>query len=341
MNAEQKPLISIILPVYNCQKYLCQCIDSIISQTFTQWELIIIDDGSNDGSSEICDEYSARDKRIFVVHKENTGVSDSRNIAIRLCKGEWVGFVDADDWVEPEMYSKLYAAAIEENADVSVCGLQMDFLDKSAINAISEKRLCFNKQESLRVLWRKKPFQNYLCDKLFRREVVSDIFPVGQKYEDVYVLPRWFMNVEKCVVINDVLYHYRMRHSSITNCGSMKNELDFMYSQVSIFYYLCDETGVLKAAGDVSKRMVEYLVRIISIAIVRYANSFAEAEEYLAEIKEAYLKIKARKDYSIRFKDRLLALRLRTSLKWYYYRIKFVLQLKKMYKKDRTNSLYN
>ena len=101
---EGKILISIITPVYNVEKYLPQCIDSVIAQTFRNWELILVDDGSTDRSGAICDEYAAKDSRIRVHHKENSGQADSRNIALRMARADLIGYVDSDDWTEPDMY---------------------------------------------------------------------------------------------------------------------------------------------------------------------------------------------------------------------------------------------
>ena len=105
---EHLPLISIITPVYNVEQYLCQCLDSILMQDFQSWELILVDDGSTDASGTICDEYALKDKRIRVLHKENTGQADSRNVALQLAKADLIGFVDSDDWIERDMYDVLY-----------------------------------------------------------------------------------------------------------------------------------------------------------------------------------------------------------------------------------------
>jgi glycosyltransferase involved in cell wall biosynthesis len=116
------PLISIITPVYNVEQYLPQCIESVINQTFQNWELLLIDDGSTDRSGIICDEYALKDERIRVLHKENSGQSDSRNMALLLAKAELIGFVDSDDWLEPDMYAMLYRTLINCQADIAICG---------------------------------------------------------------------------------------------------------------------------------------------------------------------------------------------------------------------------
>ena len=115
------PKISVIVPVYKVEKYLPECIESVLAQTFTDFELILVDDGSPDNSGKICDDYATRDSRIRVFHKENGGVSSARNLGLDNARGEWIGFVDPDDWIEPDMYEQMYLAGTENNADFVWC----------------------------------------------------------------------------------------------------------------------------------------------------------------------------------------------------------------------------
>ena len=117
------PKISVIVPVYNVEKYLRKCIESILNQTFREFELILVDDGSTDSSGKICDEYALKDSRIKVIHKENGGASSARNAGLDVAKGEYIGFVDSDDWIEMDMYGELYRLIKENNTDISVCGI--------------------------------------------------------------------------------------------------------------------------------------------------------------------------------------------------------------------------
>ena len=119
------PKISVIVPVYNVEKYLCECIDSILTQTFTDFELILVDDGSQDNSGKICDEYANKDHRITVIHQENQGQASARNNALAIAKGEWVHFVDSDDLIHPQMLEILYAT-VDETTQISMCNLYKD-----------------------------------------------------------------------------------------------------------------------------------------------------------------------------------------------------------------------
>lgn len=130
-------LISIIVPVYNTEKYLDQCIQSVLAQTYTNWELLLIDDGSTDSSGAICDKYAAVDKRIRVFHKENGGVSSARNLGLDNAKGEWITFVDSDDWVEPAMYFEMLEGACLQNSDIVYCDIRMVFTNCTTIHHVA------------------------------------------------------------------------------------------------------------------------------------------------------------------------------------------------------------
>ncbi|GMO37902.1 MAG: hypothetical protein Ta2B_17610 [Termitinemataceae bacterium] len=118
------PVISVIIPVYNVEHYLRRCLDSVLAQTFTDFECILIDDGSPDKSPAICDEYAKKDSRFVVIHQANAGVSAARNAGLDIAQGEWITFVDSDDWIEPDMLRVLYQNAVKHQSDVSVCGVQ-------------------------------------------------------------------------------------------------------------------------------------------------------------------------------------------------------------------------
>lgn len=117
------PKISVIVPVYNVAPYLKKCVDSIINQTFTDIEIILVDDGSTDESGTICDQYAQKDSRVKVIHKPNGGLSDARNSGLEVCSGEYIGFVDSDDWISPDMYETLIHFAVKEDLDVAMCGV--------------------------------------------------------------------------------------------------------------------------------------------------------------------------------------------------------------------------
>ena len=132
MNTPYKDLISVIVPVYKVERYLCRCVDSIIAQTYTNLQIILVDDGSPDGSGAICDDYAAKDSRITVIHKKNGGLSDARNAGLVAACGSYIGFVDSDDYIAVDMYEKLYKAIVACNADMSVCNFR--YVDENGNN---------------------------------------------------------------------------------------------------------------------------------------------------------------------------------------------------------------
>ena len=128
MNTPYKDLISVIVPVYKVERYLCRCVDSIIAQTYTNLQIILVDDGSPDGSGAICDDYAAKDSRITVIHKKNGGLSDARNAGLVAACGSYIGFVDSDDYIEPEMFEELLLKAMDTGADLTLCDFNIYYL---------------------------------------------------------------------------------------------------------------------------------------------------------------------------------------------------------------------
>ena len=125
------PLISIIIPVYNVEKYLAKCVESVINQTYKKIQIILIDDGSTDNSGKICDDFKLKDNRIEVIHKKNGGLSDARNAGLKIVKGDYIGFIDSDDYIEKDMYETLLCLLIENNADISIVSFVFNFLFSS------------------------------------------------------------------------------------------------------------------------------------------------------------------------------------------------------------------
>lgn len=209
------PAISVIVPVYNVEKYLNRCIDSILNQTFTDLEVLLINDGSRDKSGEICDEYVLKDSRVRVFHKENGGVSSARNIGLDNARGEWITFVDSDDWIEQTMYSEIYAKIILENAEIAYCDINMCFHDycktwKAARYDVAKVRFLNNFIASE---W------TSLCNLLIRRELIEingirnpEGFSFG---EDYHVAVRLMFYANKICYIPKPLYCYnRINESS-------------------------------------------------------------------------------------------------------------------------------
>lgn len=223
----KQPLISVIVPVYNVAEYLPECVDSIINQTYKNLEIILVDDGSTDACPDICDEYAKRDSRIRVIHKKNGGLSDARNAGLDICTGEWIGFVDSDDYIARDMYEKLYASAVEVQADVSVCQSIKDKNGKlSYYKYKRETEVLSSMEEMINRMFCGGTQTISACLKLYRKTIFSNLrFPVGKTNEDAFLILSILEKISKMVIIPHALYYYRLRIGSITNVKSWNNNI--------------------------------------------------------------------------------------------------------------------
>ncbi len=214
--------ISVIVPVYNVRSYLKRCIDSIISQSYYNLEIILIDDGSTDGSGEICDQYIG-DDRITVIHQKNAGVSAARNRGLEIASGEFIGFVDSDDWIEADFFELLAKRQQVTESDITVIGFQLAYENTDKIKKVEIPEITYNQEDAMVALW-KENIGNYMWNKLFKKALFDEIcFPSGKKYEDVRIAYKLFYNAKIVSCINACKYNYRMRKGAITS--SEKNRI--------------------------------------------------------------------------------------------------------------------
>ena len=202
--------ISVIVPVYNCEEYLPACLDSILAQTYQNFELILIDDGSRDGSGAICDDYAGRDSRIRVVHQENGGVSRARNRGLELVTGDVVSFIDSDDTLEPEMYALLVETMQRYDADIAHCGYQHIVGEEVRLVHDTKRVIPQNRQEALDCFVSGRLFGGGLWNKLFRVALIEGMrFREDLKInEDILFNFQAFCKAEKTVFADFALYHY-------------------------------------------------------------------------------------------------------------------------------------
>ena len=228
-------MISIIVPVYCVEKFLRQCLNSILNQTYTDIEIILIDDGSPDSSGNICDEYALKDSRVKVFHTENRGVAEARNYGIKKAKGEYIGLVDSDDWIEPEMYATMLQAIEDNNADMSICGYVIES-EASQKEDIPEPGV-YTKSEVLERLLAEK-INKMIWNKLYKKEIFNKVsFPSGKNYEDILTSFRITEETSRVAVVPYVGYHYRMWQESITKTYTAKNLIDYAEAHMSIYLY--------------------------------------------------------------------------------------------------------
>lgn len=215
---DSNELISIIVPIYNVERYFRRCIDSIINQTYKNLEIILVDDGSPDACPKLCDEYSKIDKRIKVIHKKNGGLSDARNVGIDICKGNYITFVDSDDWIEKDMIEQLYSLINKFSADISICNFLRTSDEKMKIFNKNEKIKCYNKYEAIRELLKGHKIQDYAWNKMYKKEVFYNIrYPKGRNMEDKGTTYKTFLLSTRIVTTSNCYYYYFDRSDSIIN----------------------------------------------------------------------------------------------------------------------------
>lgn len=244
--------ISVIVPIYRVEKFLPQCIESVLNQTFTDFELILVDDGSPDRCPAICDEAAERDARVRVIHQANAGLSAARNAGIEAAHGAWLSFVDSDDYIAPHFCEKLYQTAQRTNADCVMCSVQNvdesgKLIDSALMRVADEVK---TGREVLRKIGR-DDVTPYLTawNKLYRRKLFNTLrYPAGRQNEDVFVFAELFCQVQRAVCVAEPLYFYRKRIGSIMNSVVTLRNLDEMWAYVNCFEHLQqdDEESTLK-----------------------------------------------------------------------------------------------
>lgn len=277
---QNNQLISIIVTAYNIEAYLPRCLDSILWQSYQKLEIIVVDDGSVDGTGAICDEYARRDSRIKIIHQSNQGPSGARNAGLAIAKGDYIGYVDGDDWIEAEMYEAMIAACEEERAQLAICAYRHIEEDTDCIKHM--KCTAKEKQEEFSgrryVLSRQEALDTYVCDnksyhiynsvwsKLFKRELVKEMqFPVGKKSEDISYTTNALVNMNHCVFLDTPYYNYVVnRKDSIMNEKlherRFNDEIPFWKEQMVYFKEIGMEELSEKAFYHFCRRMLFYFI---------------------------------------------------------------------------------
>ena len=222
-------LISVIVPVYNVESYLEKCIESILIQDYVNFELYLVDDGSTDRSGSLCDSYAQRDPRIRVLHKPNGGLSDARNAALDHIKGEYVVFIDSDDFVDPKYLSTLYRLIRMKHADISICNFQYISEKGILLNRVenSGEIIELSQKDALQSLVRGEVINTSASMKMYRTSLFKEIrYPKGQLYEDIATTYKLFFKADKLVYQNYAFYIYLCRTGSITKQSFTAKRLD-------------------------------------------------------------------------------------------------------------------
>lgn len=288
--------VSLIIPVYNAEKYLEKCLESACNQTYQNMEIICVDDGSTDASGRIVDEFAARDARVVAIHQKNQGESAARNRGLQMASGECIGFMDCDDWIESDMYESLVGALEKEDADIAISGWFKD-TDKESITIKNEKEVeekVFTRDKLLKYLYERDSYREfaYMWDKLYKREVLFDENGELILFDsqlilggDVLYLGRVALNVKKAVYMDKTFYHYLQRQDS----GCHTRDIEKRKHWLKAYFMLIDiyeNNGIEKCVVDLLKRFLVY--HSANVAQIAYEQSNAEGLLYCKEIIKKY-----------------------------------------------------
>ena len=295
-------LVSIIVPIYNVKDYLDRCILSLKNQTYSDIEILLIDDGSTDDSGYICDKYASKDDRIHVFHKENGGVSSARNCGLESANGSFICFVDADDWVESDYVEKLLNCAIENNSDIVCCGYYtaQDTKQKEISKQYEFRE--YDTEEALRKLYQYE-MTDYPWDKLYRKELWDDIrYPLNTLCEDMGTTFKVFAKSKRVCMLDAVLYYYWQRDNSSVHTITVRSTEDtfLMYKSRCEFFVDFFKDKNISSTKELVK--LAYFVCVLDKEKTR-----AEVRQQAFEVLETY---KVMPDIGLKDKAKLIYMRM-------------------------------
>lgn len=299
-------VISVIIPIYNVEKYIDNCIVSIVNQTYTNLEIILVDDGSPDNCPEICDNWASRDNRIKVIHKENGGLSDARNAGLAVATGDFIAFVDSDDWIDTQMYQVLYNSIINTNSDIASCGAKRVWLDGRAscelINITNDYVL--ENEDIMKALITSNGLLQVVWNKLYRKKIIEDIkFPVGLIHEDEFWSWRAIARAGRVVVIKESFYNYLQRDDSIMGAGFSTNSLLVIQAKSERQSFIEE---FMPNLTDLGRKDLNFTCMHIAISILQ-TMKYKESIYYLYKLKKIIKKYPLKKEFlhTLPFKQKI------------------------------------
>lgn len=284
-NKIEEKLISVIVTAYNIGEFLPHCLDSLLAQSYPNLEIIVVDDGSKDATGAVCDQYARQHENIKVIHQQNEGPSGARNKGLTIATGDYIGYVDGDDWVEPEMYRAMLEACEEKETDIAICAYRQVGA-KEEKEQFSGKEYVLTQEEALEIfICDNQQFHIYPCvwSKLFRREVTEKlVFPAGRKSEDIIYTTKALLNITSCVFLDSPYYNYRVNRK-----GSIMNELIRERRFHDEIPFWREQIECLKMAGflELSEKAAYYFYR----RLVFYYIDFRDRKMKAAGVEMAEL----------------------------------------------------
>ena len=288
---EGKPLLSVIVPVYNVEAYLFRCVDSILGQTYSDLEVILVDDGSKDTSGRICDDYAAKDSRVRVIHKENGGLSSARNAGLDEARGEYIAFVDSDDWIEAEAYEHMLTLAEKYGVQL-VCGGRFDVNGKTGerkVGLCPQKEECISGEELAGRIFLWDNCDSSACDKLYHASLLEDFrFPLGKVCEDVPVTYKIVLKAGQVAMSDRPFYNYYHRPGSITTTAISEKNFHFPEHTAVIYPFIRDHYPAIgNQARYLRVRSLSHILLLLDVAEEETRKNYAKQyQQFRQQLRE-------------------------------------------------------
>ena len=280
------PIISVIVPVYKVEKYLDKCVLSIINQTFRDYELILVDDGSPDSCGQQCEAYKEKDSRIRVIHKENGGLSSARNAGLDAATGEYVSFIDSDDFISPNMLEILYTGICFNKADMAACGINNVYGDLMRPQCRERKTFYCDGETAFGKIMEGNEIPASICNKMIRKDVIGSLrFPEGRLYEDAFFTAELMQKIHKVWVTTEPLYYYVHRKKSITTESFHAKGMDVIYAYEKNMEVVKEHYPALIVNGEFRLLWGYFVVldRILNVPEYKLVPEYKQVKDYLKE----------------------------------------------------------
>lgn len=296
-------LISIVVPIYNVEQYLNQCVLSIIRQTYDNLEIILVDDGSSDKCPQLCDQWADKDGRIKVVHKTNGGLSDARNAGLKVVSGDYIAFVDSDDWIHESFIQKLYEEIIDSEVDICECAVSYVNNEGVIIGNRSCKysEIIYPRLDAIKALIKEDGIYQTVWNKLYKKKLIEDIyFEVGKYHEDDFWTYQIFDRINTIKVVNKPLYYYRQRSNSIMGEGYQRKRLDSLEARIKrMDYFQKDPELAAFSRSMIQFDLLYHLQNILQILdgderdkasryVLTQLSALKEIDDHVAGISKKY-----------------------------------------------------
>lgn len=270
------PKISVIVPIYNVEKYLEKCLNSIVNQTFSDIEIICVNDGSTDNSLAILNMFAKDDKRIKVISQENQGISVARNNGMKVATGEYIGFVDSDDWIDLNFYEKLYDAAKRYDADIAACGIKRILKNKEKVFFnFKKERFTVDQNEKYEICY--IPKHSYVYNKIYRLEELKKHnlqFEAGKYYEDLLFSAQVFFYLRSVVTVPKIFYNYVSNPMSIVGSKTTKKEEDYRDNHKKTMKFLKDNNVDLVTVPMLIEKFKIFGITVLKIRTYKYKKEY-------------------------------------------------------------------